>query len=228
MLTKILRTAGGLVLWFALATIIAETIIASYLAWRWKIDLGRLKEIIRAAKGEKIAAETPAPPSTEMLLKEDPSYEEFLSRRAQKARDLEMREMQLRAAEEILQAQLTKLVSEKAKLAQMQKELDQKLAQVQDEAKAAARETVRGILESLRPDQAKAQLQAMTDRGEWDEAVAILTAMPASRRARILGEFKSPQDQTVLGELLKRIRDAGASAGQASAGSASPQSSTGT
>lgn len=213
MVTKVLRTAGALVLWFSLATVISQVLIVSYLVWQWKIDGNRLQEIIRAARGEKPPSQPSETSGVDQFLKEDPSYEEFLSRRAQKARDLELKEMQLQAAGEILQSQLAKLVAEKTKLAQMQKEFEQKLAQAQDEAKAAARETVRGILESLRPDQAKAQLKAMTDRGDWDEAVAILTAMPASKRSRILGEFKSPQDQTVLGELLRRIGEAGVSTG---------------
>ncbi len=205
MVGKILRTVGALALWFCVGTIISQVLILSYLVWKWQIDLPRLGEIIRVARtGESSTKGTPADETLE-LLNEELAYEDFLARRAQRARDLELKELQLLAAEEAVRAELNKLMAEKAQLVQAQQEFDKRVAQAQHQAKLAARETLRGILESLRPDQAKAQLQAMTNRGQWDEAVALLTEMPASRRSRILSEFKSPQDQAVLGELLRRI-----------------------
>ena len=218
---KFLRILGTLFTWFCVGTILAQVLIVLYFSWHWKIDSQRLQTMIRVARGE-IPAPSPSQDlqleKAELLLQEDPSYEEFLAQRAQAARDLELREMQLRTAEKLLQAQLEKLLTEKTTLARSQEEFQKKLAEAQDQAKAAAMETVRGILESLRPDQAKAQLRAMTERGQWDEAVAILTEMPASKRGRILAEFKSPEEQALLGQLLERIRNRGTGDTQTASG----------
>lgn len=223
---KILRILGMLVLWFCLGTIISQALVATYLVWRWQIDLARLQEILRVARGLGPSPQ-PAPAGDTDLLRDELAYDDFLARRAEKARDLELKELQLQAAQEMLQAELSKLVAEKAKLAQERQEFENRVTAVQDQAREAARETLRGILESLRPDQAKAQLQAMTARGQWDEAVALLTAMPASRRSRILGEFKSPQDQQVLGELLRRIGQTGGVNGQATSDGGLPPETSG-
>jgi len=220
-LGKIVRILGTLFMWFCVGTILAEVLIAVYFSWHWKIDSQRLQNMIRVARGEVLVAapsEDSQAQKIELLLREDPSYEEFLAQRARTSRDLELREMQLRTAEKLLQVQLEKLLAEKASLARSEAEFQKKLAEAQDQAKAAAMETVRGILESLRPDQAKAQLRAMTDRGQWDEAVAILTEMPASKRGRILAEFKSPEEQALLGQLLEKIRTRGGGEAQTAAG----------
>jgi flagellar motility protein MotE (MotC chaperone) len=224
---KFFRVLGTLFTWFCVGTILAEVLIVIYFAWEWKIDSQRLQTMIRVARGE-LPAPSPSQDlqleKAELLLREDPSYEEFLAQRARASRDLELREMQLRTAEKLLQAQLEKLLTDKTTLARSQEEFQKKLAEAQDQAKAAAMETVRGILESLRPDQAKAQLRAMADRGQWDEAVAILTEMPASKRGRILAEFKSPEEQALLGQLLEKIRSKGSTETQTASGpGAGPQ-----
>jgi hypothetical protein len=219
MLWRGVKAIGTLLGVFCIGTVISEVLIVSYLVWHWGIDGNRVQEILRVARGQPPSQPTLPQPPTAELLQEGPSYEEFLSRRLRAARDLELRQMQLQAAEATLLTQWQKLQAEQSALRQKEMQLDQKLAQIQDQTRAAARETIRGILESLRPEQAKAQLQAMTERGDWDEAVAILTEMPASRRSRILGEFKTPQEKAVLSELLRRIQEGSSGQTQTAAGS---------
>jgi hypothetical protein len=45
---------------------------------------------------------------------------------------------------------------------------------------------------------------------ETNEVVAILSSMPIGKRAKIISEFKDPDEVTKLGDILKRIRTAAA------------------
>ena len=50
------------------------------------------------------------------------------------------------------------------------------------------------IWENIKPKQAKEQILQMIDSNEQDAVVAILTKMSISKQAKIIGEFKTPEE----------------------------------
>jgi len=70
-------------------------------------------------------------------------------------------------------------------------------------------ETVRAILGTIKPQQAKEQLVGMLKDGELDQVVAILSEMSDSKRAKIIGEFKTPEENEMIGQVLEHLRKGG-------------------
>jgi hypothetical protein len=68
-------------------------------------------------------------------------------------------------------------------------------------------EAVRRTLESLRPSQAKELIQEMLSRNEQDQVVILLQGMNNSKRARIIGEFRTPEETAKIADILKQLRE---------------------
>ncbi|MGD9692778.1 MAG: hypothetical protein AB7G17_05740 [Phycisphaerales bacterium] len=62
------------------------------------------------------------------------------------------------------------------------------------------------LYESLKPDQAKAAMQALIDKGEIEQVVSYLNAMQARSATKVLAEFTDPM---VAADLLERLRTRG-------------------
>ncbi len=208
MIGRILGAIGTLFVWLCVGTVISEVLIAGYLVWRWQLTGEKLLQMIAVAQGvDPFATQREQNLWTQQVQEEQPSYEEYLTRRLMAARDLELQRIQL-------QDHLNWLRQERAALATLREEHEKAVAEFnkqknaeEEAARVAGRDMVRGILESLKPDQAKAHLWAMIQKGELDEAAKILTEMSGSRRAKILAEFQTPEELSKLDELLARIRD---------------------
>lgn len=95
------------------------------------------------------------------------------------------------------------------------------------------------LLEALPAKQAKQKITELVSIGEFEQAVAYLNAMSGLGRAKIMREFKTPEDNTLATKLLERLRTLGQPAqrtqespnanapANAAARSANPQSGSG-
>ena len=63
------------------------------------------------------------------------------------------------------------------------------------------------IIGSAKPKQAKEQLVQMLDNDELDIVVALLAALPDTKRSKIIAEFKTPNEAEQLGQILRRMRE---------------------
>lgn len=208
---RLMRGLWGLVLYFALATLIAQTIMALYAVRTWGIDAARLRQVLAVARGETHTAAASPPAAAEKP--EIPSYQQVLEARA-------LRDINLRLREEALAHALADLRNSQQKLAEDLKrfkvqraDYEKQLAELQSGNVAAGREEVRRILQSVRPKQAKEILMQMLDNKETQEVVALLTGMTDSKRAKILGEFKTPEETQKIEEVLRLIRQGEPKAG---------------
>ncbi len=202
---RLIRGLWGAVLYFALATLIAEAIIAIYAVRTWGIDPERVERILAAARGETPApAAASAPPAPETP--EMPSYQQVLEARALRDANLRLREEALAHALADLRASRQKLAEDLKRFQAQRADYEKQLAELQSGSLAAGREEVRRILQSIRPKQAKEVLVQMLDNKETQEVVALLTGMTDSKRAKILGEFKTPEEIQKIEEVLRIIR----------------------
>ncbi len=202
---RLIRGLWGAVLHFALATLVAEAIIAIYAVRTWGIDRERVERILAVARGETPApppsSAPPAPETPEM-----PSYQQVLEARALRDANLRLREEALAHALADLQASRQKLAEDLKRFRAQRADYEKQLAELQSGSLAAGREEVRRILQSIRPKQAKEVLVQMLDNKETQEVVALLTGMTDSKRAKILGEFKTPEEIQKIEEVLRIIR----------------------
>ena len=68
-------------------------------------------------------------------------------------------------------------------------------------------ENVRSIWENIKPKQAKEQILKMIEADEIKDVVTIFSAIPITKRAKIVAEFKSPEETKKLDDILRLIRE---------------------
>jgi hypothetical protein len=206
MILRALSTASTLLVYFLAASLVAELIILGYVWSQWDLDRDAVMQILAVARGVDLAPKEREGALAEQVSMEQASYDEIVERRAGMYRDLELREQALRNAVDRLKAQERDLAEEQAKYEQVSQEFATELAALAQGAKARGRDEVRGILEALRPPQAKTQLMEMLERDEIDEVVILLDGMQNTKRAKILAEFKD-EENTKVAEVLRLIRE---------------------
>jgi len=204
---RLLRGFGTLLLYFCAATVIAEIILIATLAGKLQLDRTRLIQILALAYGidlfgmqAEITAPAPAGPE------EHYSLEQLLERRLLKQRDLELRELMLQDGAEKLRLAQQKLQEDQRRYKALKDSFEAALKTLQEDATARGTDDVRRILETIKPKQAKEIIWQMLQDKKTDEVVLLLSAMADSKRAKIIGEFKTPEEQAQVKEVLERIR----------------------
>ena len=84
---------------------------------------------------------------------------------------------------------------------------NEELKKMSEGVVATGEENVRTIWEHIKPKQAKEQMLLMLEAQETEKAVSLLSAMPIAKRAKIAGEFKTPDEAQKLAEILKLLRE---------------------
>ncbi len=207
MLARSLRIAFALLLYFSLATLIAEAIVVGYLASQWQIDEERFSRLVAVAQGLELpgppaaAPREPEVPPTEQL-----SYDQVLEARAMKDKNLQLRELALANALAQLKTDRQKAADDEKRYQQQLGESTAKLESISKGAKATGRELAGRILEKAKPKQARELLLQMLENKEIDDVVLLLSGMTDSSRGKILGEFKTTDDVKKIDEVLRLIR----------------------
>jgi len=207
MIARVLHAATSLFLYFCAATLLAEVIILGYLWSSWELGRGKLIQMLAIAQGVDLAAEASDLSDLDEVPPEEPSYRELIGARDTMLRDLELRELALDNALARLSTEQAQLAEDRKKVQQLRDEVQTQLAAWQEGAKATGRETVGRILESIKPKQAKDLLLEMLDNDEINDVVIMLGAMTESKRAKIIAEFKTPDETKRIGDVLRLIRE---------------------
>jgi len=207
MIARMLRLAGSLILYFALATLIAEAIIVGYCWSTWHVDRNRLVQAVAVARGVDLASvqdQPKAPP--EEASREQPSYQQIVQARALRLRHLELREQALKSTLEQLRTEQQTLADQQARYQKQREQYESQLAEAEKGSQSAGLEQTRAIMAKMAPRQAKELLFQMLKKNEMDDVVALLRDMPDAGRAKILKEFKASEETEKLDEVLRQIR----------------------
>jgi len=206
MISRMLNAARSLFVYFCLATLLAQAVILGYLWFTWKLDREKLILILAVAQGIDLStAQQPGEGGLDEVSPEQVSFQEILDHRAAMARDLELRELALKDELDQMRLQQKQLAESQQKHKQLTGAFQARVLALKEGAEARGRETVRLTLESIKPKQAKEQLVQMLEDGKTDEVVLLLAEMSESKRAKILGEFKTPEENQELGDVLRLI-----------------------
>jgi hypothetical protein len=202
-----LGLAGSLLLYFALATVIAEAMILGYCWSKWRLDRNKLLQIAAVAQGVDLVGLKAEPkPAQDDAPGEQPSYQQIVQARALKLRNLELREQSLKNGVDQLLAEQLAFADDKTRLQKQRREYESQLAVLAKDSESAGVEQTRGILAKLAPKQAKELLLGMLKKNELPSVVTLLSDMSDSSRAKILKEFKTPEETEKLDEVLRQIR----------------------
>ena len=206
MIGKLVRGGASLLMYFCLATIIAQGILAGYLAVTWQLNRDKVVQILALAQGiDLLEMKEKARQQREQIFPEQVSYEQIMQARAVKVHHLELREEALRDGLGQLLFEKGKLDDEKKGFELVKTSFDKQLLAMQEGAVAAGMEDLRTKLESLKPQQAKDLLARMIENDKMKDVVILVAAMPTTKSAKIMTEFKTAEDAQLLYEILRRI-----------------------
>lgn len=207
MISRLLGLLGSLLLYFALATMIAEVIIFAYCWSKWHLDRNKLMQLAAVAQGVDLVGLTPeVKPPPEEAPGEQPAYQQIVQARALKLRNVELREQSLKNNVDQLRVEQQALSDERTRYQKQRQEYETQLATALKGAETAGLEQNRAILAKLAPKQAKEVLLGMLKKSELNDVVTLVQDMPDTSRAKIFKEFKTPEETEKLDEVLRQIR----------------------
>ena len=195
--------------YFCISTVLTLCLLLGYAFSKGFLEKGKVTKMIAVAQGIEfpmVAGGNPADAIKPSETQEQPSLEDIEKRRAVQVRNLELREQALQAGIERVKFEERKLSDEKEQYDQITNAFQKQLDELHSGALATGRENIRLIWENIKPKQAKEQILQMMQANEQDDVVAILSAMPIGKRAKIIGEFKTDDDSKKLEVILDLIR----------------------
>ncbi|MBN2477101.1 MAG: hypothetical protein JXB62_21010 [Pirellulales bacterium] len=208
MIKRLIQSGISLLVYFCFATIMAEVILLGYLGSNWKLNRNKLVQILAVLQDvDLFAIRERIEGDKEEISSEQLSYEQILEARALNVRHLELREQALADGLEMLQFEQVKLAEERKRYKQLRAAFDTQLREMQEGAVATGVNENIQILGSIKAKQAKEQLVLMLDNDELDRVVALLAGLQDVKRAKIIGEFKTPKEAEQLSDILRRIRE---------------------
>lgn len=205
---RIIESLLSVGLYFFAAMAIGGVAIGIHLWFAWSLTPAKVRQALAVMRGERPPSELrPVVEQKTDEPKEEPSYDAILTRRALEYRDLELKNKMLISLKDEVEQLKRELEQKEKNVTEREQKLEAMIARAKQESEDAGRETVRRTLESIRPSQAKELIAEMLARNEIEEVVRLMQGMNDSKRARIVAEFKSPEDAQKIAEVLRRLRE---------------------
>ena len=213
-MTKILKLLSGAIVYFCVATVLAQGAGATYVYVRVGLNKDKLYRLLAvlenvdldALRAKHEAAKQPAH-------SEQVSPDDVIRARLLKDLQLDLRETAIDKALGDLRVIEGKLKVERERYDELKKGFDDHLVELKRGASDSSLQEVQRTLEAIQPKQAKEQILQMLDEENEEAAqramtdvVTMLKAMPLDKRKKILAEFKTAADAEKLHEILKEIR----------------------
>jgi hypothetical protein len=205
---KIFSLFGSLIVYFCVATVLAQVAALGGLAAKGALDRGRLLRVVAALHGLDLVtmqAQLVAPKPVANA--EQSSIRDRLIARDLKSLDLDLRQSSLEKGRSDLLAMQSALATEIASFGETRKAYDTRLKELAEEAKTESLKDVQRTIEAMQPEQAKIQLLKMIKDEKMDDVVTIIKTMSADKRKKLVATFKDGADEEQLYEILKSIRD---------------------
>jgi hypothetical protein len=207
MIGKLLRLAALVVASLSIGTVLAQAVALGYCWSQGWLEQSKLERWLAVAQGkasivlasEEKKEETPDRQQAVALV-------DVARARAIKSRDFELREQSLQNQVEEFQLDRTKLAEERSRYTQIKTAFENELNKLRAATLSTDAETTRQIIENMKAKQAKEQVVLMMDEGSMRYVVALISAMSPAKRAKLLAEFKTPEENERLAKILTLIR----------------------
>jgi len=212
---KIVNLLGIGLLYFCVATVLAQTVVVGMLWWKGAFSDDRVVAMFAALHGihpeRPVDAQSTA--SHDGHPHEQPSLEEISKQRLLASLDMNLRESTLDKALIELRNLEQQVATENERLKQWQEGMDARIARAENTVLEQSLLELQQTLMVISPKQAKEQILKMLDSSPdgsdtraMNDVVRMLKAMPLDKRKKILGEFKSAPESEKLADILREIR----------------------
>lgn len=206
MISRLFGMLAALFVYLCVGTTLALLSGVVYLRATGQLDDKKLERLLAVAQGadggglEQLAADG------QPRDREQPSYADRDSARQLQARHLELREQSVQSALLELRTQRQEFSTEKDRYDELVTAFQKEVRQLQANAVESGRVNIGQLWQNIKPKQAKEQILAILEDGDINDVVTILNSIPIARRAKIIAEFKTPEDYEKLHEVLKLMR----------------------
>jgi hypothetical protein len=205
---RLLGMLSSLFVYVCVATTIAAGSGFMYMRASGQLDDARLGRILAVAQGiEAPEAKKETPVEKKDDDQEEPSHEDRQVVRDLQSRHLELREQAVKSGLDRVGLERQLLTEERKRYEYLRKDFEDSLKQLREGALTTGHENVRAIWENIKPKQAKEQILKMIEADEINDVVTIFSAIPIAKRAKIVAEFKSPEETKKMDDLLRLIRE---------------------
>lgn len=204
---KIFSLMGSLILYFCVATVLAQVAAIGGMAAKGALDRGRLLRVMAALHGLDLVtmqAQLVEPKST--TDDEQPSIGERLVAQDLQNLDLALRQSSLEKGRSDLLAMQTELAAAVASFDETRKAFDANLKKLAEESQTESLQSVQRTIDAMQPEQAKTQLLKMVEDNKMQDVVTIIKAMSADKRKKLVATFKAGADEEQLYEIIQSIR----------------------
>lgn len=207
MIASLIRGITLLAMCFVVGTLIAQSMIFAYVWKSWDMNDDKITQMMAIARGrEMVAVARDELRRQEEIAPEQPSFEEIIEVRAGNNRNMELREQALAQDVTELRTQQSKQNRESASFKETNGAFEKKLAELKEFQESNGLQENIVMLQNMKPDQAKDQLIRIYKSGQVDQAVMLMAGMEAMKRKKITGVFVSEDEETILADILQRIR----------------------
>lgn len=134
------------------------------------------------------------------------AYNKVLASRTRASLDIDLREAAIDKTLGQLHNLQNNVVIQRERHNQVVKSFEQRLADYETNNDDASLREVREMIENMRPKQAKAILVKMVEEESSKDVVGILGTLASDKQKKIIAEFKTPEEQEILNNLMKEIR----------------------
>jgi hypothetical protein len=202
---------GNVLVALSIGTLVTLLLVAGMLWWKGALADERLLGMIAALQGIQPGATTTAASEIDPNA-EQPSLEQILEARVRASLDLDLRESAIDKSLLDLRATETQIKTERERLDLWKTDFDQRLAKLEQAGADTSLLELQRALESMNAKQAKDQVLRMLDEATdpdddpMQDVVAILKSLAESKRKKLFDEFKTPDEQEKLAEILRQIR----------------------
>ena len=207
MIARLIRGISFLAICFVVGTLIAQTMIFAYVWKSWDMNDDKVTQMMAIARGkEMVAVPRDELRRQEEISPEQPSFEEIVEARAVINRNLEVRKQALNQDVAELRSEQGKQTSESASFTNTRDAFEKKLAELKEFQQSSGLGENIVMLQNMKPEQAKKQLIRIYDDGQVEQVVMLVSGMEPMKLKKILGQFVTPDDDTKLADILRRIR----------------------
>ncbi len=211
MIARLIRGISLLAICFVVGTLIALTMIFAYVWNSWDMNHDKVTQMMAIARGkEMVAIPRDELRRQEEISPEQPSFEEIVEARAMINRNLEVRKQALNQDVAELRSEQGKQTNESASFKNTRDTFEKKLFELKEFQQSNGLGENIVMLQNMKPEQAKKQLLRIYDDGQDDgqveQVVMLVSGMEPMKLKKILGQFVTPDDNTKLADILRRIR----------------------
>ena len=215
---RIFCMIGPLFAYICIGTVIAQTALVGYLWKRGHLTREKVVDVLIVAHGVEVEDTSVKNMLSESETSEQIAHDHALEARAVKSRQLELRQILLDDSIEELGRIRRLLNDERKQFSKVSRAFNAQLKEIDEGARKKASDELGVLISLAAPKQAKTQLllmwnkdqdQPLKNREQRQKVVTLLSTIDVSKRKKIVGEFKTEEDNEVFAEILEEISQGG-------------------